>query len=227
MNSRKRPAAEPLLPLHSAKQPRTRMVGYDGGNPSPSEVVGLLSRWKSIWKDFGDLAIETGKAATAIFYRPQRMCFPVRVLSSFLDFSLAGNTVEDSPPSIPNESDANQPVSNSHFPDGNTFKFDAPSSQKIRGLEEPNLLSYSPSTHSHHSISKITTQPPQARPIPESSTCYTHNVFTQVNRSQSSQRQHQCDTMPRKIRPREHIFAKAVSFMHLWRFPYVLNWDSA
>ena len=85
MNSRKRSAAEPLLPLHSAKQPRTRMVGYDGGNPSPSEDVGLLSRWKSIGRDFGILAIETMVTAkTYIFPRPQRMCFPARTFLIFL-----------------------------------------------------------------------------------------------------------------------------------------------
>jgi hypothetical protein len=62
MNPRKRPAAEPLLPLQAPKQPRTTMVGYDGGNPSPSERVGLISRWKRVCSDVVHLAVDTVKA---------------------------------------------------------------------------------------------------------------------------------------------------------------------
>ena len=141
------------------------------------------------------------------------VCVFRRVLSGFLDFPLEGDTVEDLLPSIPSESDGNQSVSGSHFPNGNTFKSDASTSQKTRGLGEPHLLPYSPSLHSHRSTSQTTTQPPQAPPIPGSSACYTHSVFKQINRSQPL---HQYDTIPRKFRHREHIFAKAVSFHASW-----------
>lgn len=68
MNPRKRKADTPLLPLHS-KLPRTRMLGYDGGNPSPSEDAGLLSRWKTFGKQFGMLVADTAKA---VVYGTQR-----------------------------------------------------------------------------------------------------------------------------------------------------------
>jgi hypothetical protein len=61
MNPRKRPAAEPLLPLHASKQPRTKMVGYDGGNPSPSEPVGIASRWGRVLTDAAVLILDTAK----------------------------------------------------------------------------------------------------------------------------------------------------------------------
>ncbi|KAG6837119.1 hypothetical protein H0H93_014425 [Arthromyces matolae] len=62
MNVRKRPAEEPLLPLYSAKQQRTRMVGYNGDNSTPTQDVGLLSRWKSLSAHFTELASDTLKA---------------------------------------------------------------------------------------------------------------------------------------------------------------------
>ncbi|KAG6902809.1 hypothetical protein C0995_011296 [Termitomyces sp. Mi166 len=66
MNPRKRPAEAPLLPLHSAKQRRTRMVGYDDGSFSASEQPGLFLRWKSFGKQvsqqFGALASDTFRA---------------------------------------------------------------------------------------------------------------------------------------------------------------------
>lgn len=63
MNPRKRPAIEPLLPLHAPKQPRTTMTGYDGGNPSPSGNAGIMSRWKRVFADIVVLSIDSFKVA--------------------------------------------------------------------------------------------------------------------------------------------------------------------
>ncbi|KNZ71468.1 Sentrin-specific protease [Termitomyces sp. J132] len=71
MNPRKRPAEAPLLPLHSTKQRRTRMVGYDGENSSAAQETSLLARWKDFCKQFSVLASDTVKA----------MVYPVRPIT--------------------------------------------------------------------------------------------------------------------------------------------------
>ena len=63
MNTRKRPAAEPLLPLHAPKQPRTAMAECDGGNPSTLDRAGILSRWKRVVSDLSALTVDTVKVA--------------------------------------------------------------------------------------------------------------------------------------------------------------------
>lgn len=59
MNSRKRQAPEPLLPLRFPKQPRLALVGYNGGAPSPSEKEGILSRWLKVGNEVAKLTYDT------------------------------------------------------------------------------------------------------------------------------------------------------------------------
>ncbi|KAF8624771.1 hypothetical protein AX15_005662 [Amanita polypyramis BW_CC] len=59
MNSRKRSAQEPLLPIRSAKQPRVAPCRLDGDPASPSEYQGILSRWLALGQDFFKLSVET------------------------------------------------------------------------------------------------------------------------------------------------------------------------
>ncbi|KDR84787.1 hypothetical protein GALMADRAFT_217849 [Galerina marginata CBS 339.88] len=61
MHSRKRRAPEPLPPRNS-KHPRSALVGYDGGAPSPSEKERILCRWTRIGQEFLDLVTDTAMA---------------------------------------------------------------------------------------------------------------------------------------------------------------------
>ena len=59
MTGTKRPASDSLLPLRSAKVPRTSMEHRLGGNASPSEASGILSRWKLLIQETLHLTRDT------------------------------------------------------------------------------------------------------------------------------------------------------------------------
>ncbi|KAF9270478.1 cysteine proteinase [Marasmius fiardii PR-910] len=59
LNTRKRPAPEPIIPINIRKQPRTSLFNNIGEKQSPSSNHGLLSRWKGFAKDFVDLGRDT------------------------------------------------------------------------------------------------------------------------------------------------------------------------
>ena len=58
MNPRKRQASD-TLPIRRHKQPRLTLKGYSGGEPSPTEKEGLLSRWNQFRMDFVALSADT------------------------------------------------------------------------------------------------------------------------------------------------------------------------
>lgn len=68
MNSRKRQAPEPLLPLRSSKQPRTAFKGFDGTNQSPSELVSIQSRWAALAKQMVDLVADSVQHAKGAMF---------------------------------------------------------------------------------------------------------------------------------------------------------------
>lgn len=58
MHSRKRPAAEPILPIRDLKQPRL-LKRYDVTTSSPPEVPGIFSRWTKLGQDLVVLVADT------------------------------------------------------------------------------------------------------------------------------------------------------------------------
>ncbi|RDB29604.1 Sentrin-specific protease 1 [Hypsizygus marmoreus] len=185
MNPRKRPAAEPLLPLYSAKQRRTRMVGYHGGNPSPSEDAGLLSRWKSFGKEFSVLVTETART---------------------LVYGTRPGMPEDD--KAYDEADRSRPKARSTKQLHPAAKVDL-SRRSSRGVDhvetigDHDLLScppYPPSTPPRTAAS-LETCPPPSRP----SSAYD----TTQHDANLSKRRAQNGVKPRRYRNREHIYAKA------------------
>ena len=62
MTGVKRPAEEPLEPIHSVKQARISKTRSDGTTASPSQP-GLMEEWKGWGGDFLDLAGKTVRKA--------------------------------------------------------------------------------------------------------------------------------------------------------------------
>lgn len=59
MNARKRRAPEPLLPLRSAKVPRTTQQHPLGGNATPNQIMGLGARWRTFGHNLTELVKDT------------------------------------------------------------------------------------------------------------------------------------------------------------------------
>ncbi|KAG5639315.1 hypothetical protein H0H81_004517 [Sphagnurus paluster] len=202
MNPRKRPAAEPLLPVHSAKQRRTRMVGYDGGNPSPTEEAGLLSRWKKFGKD---LVLLTSDTVKIVFNRVTRAEDSIGYTSTQ---SLADE--RDRPAASVNLDNTRSPNLNASYEHSRKKK-------RIKVLEEtdtPSRIPYPPSTPPN----QLTEQPvvsggtsgPLSRPDSggSSSTIYSRSGNTQLDPAPPPRRKQENIVIPRRYQNREHIFSK-------------------
>ncbi|GLB36383.1 putative cysteine proteinase [Lyophyllum shimeji] len=199
MNPRKRQAAETLLPLHSAKQRRTRMTGYDGGNPSASEEAHLLSRWKRFGKEFGDLALDTFKTIVGI-----RQDVPEdRELLQSLE-ERDQTRLDGRPPPVNGYRCANE---------CHTIYGPLSSTDDIKAsgdLDVPSQIPYPPSTPPKRSIEAQRGDVSSVRPDTSwSSTSYTQSGNAPLGSVPPPQRKTENGVIPRRYKNREHIFARA------------------
>lgn len=205
MNTRKRQAADPLLPFHSPKQRRIRMVGYDGGNPSPSQDTGLLARWVTFGRLFKELGSDTVKA---IIYGQQGWIstdgsvYRIPTLSyadTFQTLSLpvhdtAGECIEHpNSACTPGMTGASNPTN----PIADAANSDEPT------LLHPPSLGQNAALHSRRSHRVTTPSPPIA---------HAGTSTPRTNTTRPSPRKNEDGFIPRKYRNREHIFAKEVRF---------------
>lgn len=217
MNTRKRQAAEPLLPLHAAKQPRTTMVGHDGGNPSPSQDVGLLSRWVTFGKELGNLTLDT---FNAVFI--QRSYFQ-RLLGSTEILTAKKALSRPEPPMLPVCGSDEMPQQ--HDDQANFCRVAStsasPVQQKRASYHSQSPLTQ-PDTSSHRRTNTLSPlkAPPALPPTPSSSTGPTGNGIPRIHAALSSSRKSRDGVITRKYRNREHIFAKAVCLNSTYLSPH-------
>ncbi|KAF5377468.1 hypothetical protein D9615_005189 [Tricholomella constricta] len=192
MNPRKRPAAEPLLPLHSAKHRRTKMSGYDGGNPSASQEVGLLSRWKSFGKEFGALATETVKAMVYGIQPPSQTDERDRTCSA------------PHPPRVDEYRSTKADTAHHLCRRCNHIKV-------LNDLDAPSRMPYPPATPpNHQSLGGGSNVATLSRPdTAGTSTSHTRSGNTQLDTLLPPKRKQANGVIPRRYRNREHIYAKA------------------
>ncbi|KAG6866803.1 hypothetical protein C0991_008739 [Blastosporella zonata] len=173
------------------------MSGYEGGNPSPSEHAGLLSRWKSFGKEFGALATDTVKA---MVYSVQQDTLlesktpsPQRVHRSASLSSI--HVVEQPSPGHADNPADSQPPRNSSIARSLSRQPRRSSSPTKRASDQPNVIGTPFAT---------------SQTYPSTSGLSSHNSTTSLNGAPTSRRQQTgSNGTARGYKHREHIYAKA------------------